>query len=273
VATYRLTVEYDGTRFHGWQEQQNARSIAGEIKRAIRELAPLVEFGGAGRTDAGVHALAQCAHLRLGRSVEPERFRGELNELLPSDIHVLSLVPVGNSFHARHSAVSRSYLYQISRRRTAFAKRFVWWVKRPLRTDLMASAASLLPGRHDFALFSERPQDQPSTEVVLESAQVEDFGSLVVIRLVASHFLWKMARRIVGVLVRIGAGEMSAAELKKLLEPSNPDAVLAGRPAEWTAPPSGLFLERIAYEGDPPLPPLRPAVPVEEEAEAGRRTP
>ena len=265
MATYRLTIEYDGTRFHGWQEQQNARSIAGEIKRAIRELAPLVELGGAGRTDAGVHALAQCAHLRLGRPVEPETFRNNLNDLLPSDIHVLSVAPARNDFHARHSALSRSYLYQISRRRTAFAKRYVWWVKRPLDIDLMADAAGRLPGRHDFALFSERPQDQPSTEVVVESAEVSSFGPLIVVRLVASHFLWKMVRRIVGALVRIGAGEVSVVDLDRLLDPRTSEAAAAGRPAEWTAPPSGLFLERVSYEGDPPLRLLSPAFPVAEE--------
>jgi len=262
MPTYRLTIEYDGTRFHGWQEQQNARTIAGEIKRRIREIAPLVELGGAGRTDAGVHALAQCAHLRLGQPIEPETFRRDLNDLLPPEIHVLSVAPVGKGFHARHSALSRSYLYQISRRRTAIAKRYVWWVKRHLEMEPMAEAATRLVGRHDFALFSERPTDQPSTEVVVESAEVAGFGALIVVRLVASHFLWKMVRRIVGALVRVGAGEMSVSDLERLLSPRAPGALAAGRPAEWTAPPSGLFLERVVYEGDPPLPVVAPAFPV-----------
>jgi tRNA pseudouridine38-40 synthase len=149
MPTFRVTLEYEGTRYHGWQEQKNARSVSGELKRAIQELAPFVELGGAGRTDAGVHALAQCAHLRLREHVEPERFRRELNDKLPSDIHVLSVVPAREDYHARHSAVARSYLYQVSRRRTAFAKRYVWWIKRPLALERIEEAAALFTGRHD----------------------------------------------------------------------------------------------------------------------------
>src|SRR5262245_15302343 len=133
MPTYRLTLEYEGTRYHGWQEQQNARSVAGELRRAIEEApARIIELAAAGRTGAGVHALAQTAHLRLRAPVDPAPFRGAVNDRLPQDIHVLAVDPVDDRFHARRSAVSRAYLYQISRRRCAFAKRYVWWVKRPL---------------------------------------------------------------------------------------------------------------------------------------------
>ena len=264
MPTYRLTVEYEGTRYHGWQEQQNARSVSGELRLAIQEHVPVIELGGAGRTDAGVHALAQTAHLRVREKLDPESLRREVNERLPSDIHVLSVVPAGEKFHARHDAVSRSYLYQISRRRTAFAKRYVWWVRRPLDVSRMEEAAQRIEGRHDFALFCERPSEQASTVVVLQSVEIASSGALILIRLVASHFLWKMVRRLVGGLVKAGTGGIGTGEMERLLDRRSQSSE-SGKPAEWTATASGLFLERVLYEGDTPLPTLSSAVPVVEE--------
>ncbi len=269
MATYRLTVEYEGTRYHGWQEQQNARSVAGELRRAIQEALEargdgnsLKELGGAGRTDAGVHALAQAVHLRLALRTDPEALRRAVNDRLPADIHARELAPAAAAFHARHSALARSYLYQVSRRRTALAKRYVWWVKRPLDAGRMAEAAALLPGRHDFRLFCERPSEQPSTIVVLESAEVAATGALILLRLVASHFLWKMVRRLTGALVEVGAGALPLDAFAALLRPEGAGGGAPHRTAEWTAPPSGLFLERVLYPGDPPLPPLAESGPV-----------
>jgi tRNA pseudouridine38-40 synthase len=262
MSTYRLTLEYEGTRYHGWQEQKNARSVAGELRRAIEEAGGTVrELGGSGRTDAGVHALGQVAHLRLAREVDPEAFRRAVNDRLPADVHLISLAAAADRFHSRHDAVSRSYLYQISRRRTALAKRFVWWVKRPLDEGRMAAAASLLAGKHDFRLFCERPAEQPSTLVVVEKAEVTTDGALILVRLSASHFLWKMVRRVVGTLVQLGAGELDRRDFETLLAARTPKSG-KGLPAEWTAPPSGLFLERVLYPGDPPIGPIVPAVPV-----------
>ena len=262
MPTYRLTVEYEGTRYHGWQEQKNARSVAGELRRAVEEAGGVVrELGGSGRTDAGVHALAQVAHLRLAGTVDPEPFRRAVNDALPADVHVLALAPAPDRFHSRHDAVSRSYLYQISRRRTALAKRWVWWVKRPLDADRIAAAAAKLAGKHDFRLFCERPSEQPSTLVVVESAEVATAGALILVRLTASHFLWKMVRRVVGTLVQIGAGDLDLPAFEALLR-ARPPKSGKGLPAEWTAPPSGLFLEKVLYAGDPPLRPIAPVVEV-----------
>jgi len=250
MPTYRLTLEYEGTRYHGWQEQKNARSVTGELRRAVEEAGggAIRELGGSGRTDAGVHALAQVAHLRLAQRIDPEPFRRAVND----------------RFHSRHDAVSRSYLYQISRRRTALAKRFVWWVKRPLDEGRMAEAAALLAGKHDFRLFCERPAEQPSTLVVVEKAEVTTDGGLILVRLSASHFLWKMVRRVVGTLVQIGAGELDRKEFEALLAAKTPKSG-KGLPAEWTAPPSGLFLERVSYRGDPPIGPVEPVTAVAED--------
>jgi tRNA pseudouridine38-40 synthase len=263
MPTYRLDLEYEGTRYRGWQEQQNARSVSGELKRAVADAGgDVVELGGAGRTDAGVHALHQVAHLRLRAAVDPRRFRFAVNDALPHDVHVLAMRQVPDRFHARHDAVLRSYLYQISRRRTALAKRSVWWVKRSLDPARIEGAAGGLPGMHDFANFCERPQDQTSTRVLVERAEVACDGALILVRLAASHFLWKMVRRIVGALVRVGAGELTERDFEALVRGGGMRGLST---AEWTAPPSGLFLERVLYAGDPALPALAAAVPVSEE--------
>lgn len=261
MTTYRLDLEYEGTRYRGWQEQKNVRTIAGELRRAAEAaLGGPVELGGAGRTDAGVHALGQVAHLRAGREMAARRLAESINDGLPPDIHVLAARKVEARFHARHAATSRAYLYQVSRRRTALAKRFVWWVRRPLDAGRVARAASSFEGRHDFAAFCEKPEAQSSTLVVVERAEVATAGDLLLVRVVASHFLWRMVRRLVGALVAVGAGELAEREIVELLERG--ECASGFEPARATAPPSGLFLERVLYPGEPPLAPVAPAVGV-----------
>src|SRR5579862_9598501 len=128
VPRFKLTIEYAGTRYSGWQIQNNARTIQGEIDRAVREVTGRNDFElyGAGRTDAGVHALAQVAHLDVVTSLPGDTLQRRINDELPADIHVLAAAVVPHRFHARHDAVARRYVYQVSRRRTAFAKPFVW---------------------------------------------------------------------------------------------------------------------------------------------------
>jgi tRNA pseudouridine38-40 synthase len=170
-----------------------------------------------------------------------------LNDLLPSDIVVLDLEIVSPTFHPRHDAVSRIYMYQITRRKQAFIKRYVWWVKESLDVAAMSRAAALLPGRHDFVCFraTDSSKSGESTIVVVENAQIEAEGDMIQFRIEASHFLWRMVRRIVGVLVKIGTGEVSEKDFSRLLE-GKCDAKLDV--AAWTAPASGLFLEEVRYE-------------------------
>jgi len=255
VGTWKLTVEYAGTRYRGWQEQPGERTVAGALRDAAREvLGGQPDLGGAGRTDAGVHALAQVAHLRTrGNGRPPAELAAALNDCLPADIHILSAEPAPERFHARHDAVARSYLYQISRRRSAFLKPFVWWVREPLDVRAMRAAASALPGAHDFAAFSEADPAVRSSRVLVEDVRLEEFGDLIVIRFFASHFLWKMVRRVTGALVRVGAGRLREGRFRELLESGE------GTVAEWTAPPSGLFLEKVLYKGER-LGPVFPAI-------------
>ena len=254
---YKLTLEYDGTGYSGWQVQKNARSIQGTLIDAARELfGGVVEVQGAGRTDAGVHALAQVAHLDAPLRLPPRKILHGLNDLLPAPINILRVEEAPAGFHARHMARCRSYLYLISRCRTAFGKRYVWWVKDELDLGRMQAATEIFRGFHDFASFADRRIDKHlSTEVQIDRTDLETRGDLIVFRIVGSHFLWKMVRRLVGILVEAGQGTLSPAEVERML--TNASEL----PARCTAPPSGLFLAQVLYEGDtlgplslPPLP-------------------
>jgi tRNA pseudouridine38-40 synthase len=247
---FKLTIEYAGTRYSGWQVQKNARTIQGEIERAIRAAtgAREVELYGSGRTDAGVHALAQVAHLDLTTQVPPDALMRRINDELPADINILRLQKVRHTFHARHSARSRSYIYQVARRRTAFAKPFVWWVKDDLDLTPMRAVASRLVGFHDFRSFSDDDPNEKSTKVNLDALEIHEAGALLLFRVEGSHFIWKMVRRLVGVIVEVGRGGLTVDEAVAMLS-SDSDV-----PARLTAPASGLFFERVRYEGDPVMP-------------------
>ena len=252
MTVFKLVLEYDGSRYSGWQEQKNARTIMGELRKAASTVLHAdVELQGAGRTDAGVHALGQVAHLKVAATVResPAVILRRINDLLPADISVLQMEPAPRTFHARHSAISRSYIYQISTRKQAFTKKTVWWVKEPVNIEVMARAATLLVGRHDFVAFRAEDAARPdeSTIVVVESATIEAEDDVIQFRIEASHFLWRMVRRIVGCLVKVGIGALSVDEFARLLDSKpgqhNPNVDVAA----WTAPASGLFLESVKY--------------------------
>jgi tRNA pseudouridine38-40 synthase len=253
MARFRLDLEYAGTRYSGWQAQKNARTVQGALHDAVRRVAERDDFDsyGSGRTDAGVHALQQVAHLDVETRLAPERLRLALNDELPADVCVLRVAKVTRQFHARHSATARSYLYQVARRRTAFGKPFVWWVKDALDARAMAECGRVFEGLHDFASYADVDPAEKETRVRIERVQVDPAGELLLVRVHGSHFLWKMVRRMVGVIVEAGRGRLRASEAERFLDaPST-------TPAQLTAPPSGLFLERVLYPGDAPLGPLR----------------
>jgi tRNA pseudouridine38-40 synthase len=250
MRTFKLTLEYDGSRYSGWQAQINARTVQGELQRAADALFGVkVDIQGAGRTDAGVHAIGQVAHLKvskLQRELPPARILRELNDELPSSIAVLSCEEAPSRFHARHDAVSRAYFYQISTRKMALSKRYVWWIKDSLDLAAMQEAAALIAGRHNFVCFRAADPSRPaeSTTVVVDSAEVDRDGDIIVFRIEASHFLWKMVRRLAGTLAKVGLGEVTLEQFRGLLSGrKDPRCDVAA----WTAPASGLFLESVRY--------------------------
>jgi tRNA pseudouridine38-40 synthase len=177
--------------------------------------------------------------------MSPRKILEGLNDLLPSNINILDVEEVSVSFHARHYAIARSYIYLISKHRTAFGKRYVWWVRDKLDAKKMQSTGRIFQGFHDFVSFADKRMDKDaSTKVKLDTAEVREVDDLIILRVVGSHFLWKMVRRMAGILVEVGRGNLTPQDVEAMLEQAS------HLPAEHTAPPSGLFLEHVFYEGD-----------------------
>ncbi|MEW6426676.1 MAG: tRNA pseudouridine(38-40) synthase TruA [Thermodesulfobacteriota bacterium] len=241
---FRLTLEYDGSRYSGWQRQTDARTIQGSLLAATAQVLGRddADIQGAGRTDGGVHALRYTAHLEAVTALPPDELCRRLNDVLPQDIAILEVAPCDPRFHARHHCVGRSYLYRIARRKTALARKYSWWVGEGLDTTAMAAAAARFVGMHDFASFAEKQELKKSTQVLVHLVEVEKAGEFIDIRVVGSHFLWRMVRRMVGVLVEVGRGGLTAAEVEKLL------ATRSEAPVRLTAPAMGLFFERAFYD-------------------------
>ena len=251
LPTYKLTIEFEGTRYSGWQAQGNTpKTVQGKIARSVTELFGESDLMGAGRTDAGVHAAAQVAHLRARKAIDPLQLARKLNDLLPHDISVLDVARARDNFHARHDATSRVYLYQISTRRSAFAKPFVWWIKDRLDVEAMQRAAAGIAGRHDFSAFADkRLKEEESRIVVVNRCELAKADDLILFRIEASHFLWKMVRKLVSLLAEVGRGASDA-------------TIERTEPWQPAAPPSGLFLEAVVYPRETFDRPLAPIVPV-----------
>jgi tRNA pseudouridine38-40 synthase len=255
---FKMYIEYEGTRYSGWQKQQNAKTIQGTLIKAAEEIFNTkdLDVQGSGRTDSGVHAICQIAHLEVKTMLAPEIIRMKFNDLLPHDINILEVEKINPGFHARHEAVSRSYLYQISRRRTAFGKNYVWWIKDNLDFDSMKSAAENFKGMHDFISFSDDDSEEKSTKVQVDNIELKEDNNLILIRITASHFLWKMVRRMVGLLVEIGRHKQTEKDLLFYL--NNRSDI----PSKYTAPPSGLFLESVIYKNQVHTRNLSPVIPI-----------
>ena len=245
---YKMTLEYDGTRYSGWQKQNNSKSIQESIIIAAKKVfeqtkgkGKFIDLQGSGRTDAGVHAYEQVAHLDCETTLAPQILKMKINDELSSDINIIRIEKAGKNFHARHSAKSRQYVYRISKQRTAFEKKYVWWIKDELNTNKMKLSSDIFKGFKDFKSFSDKNAVLESTKVLLDEITVEENGSIILIRIKGSHFLWKMVRRIVGILVEVGRGNMNEKDIIKFFEK------YSNEPSKYTAPPSGLFLEKVYY--------------------------
>ena len=265
---FRLLLEYDGGRYHGWQKQgerqsaQGVRTVTGTLERVLHEAGfQVLALAGAGRTDIGVHAAGQVAHLHLagGKAPSAMELQRKLDEGLPADVAVRSIVACSPAFHARHDALERSYLYQISLRRSAFAKPFLWWVKGHLDLAALEATWRLFEGPHDMAAFADLEPGEDS-RCQIRSCECVREGSLILLRVTARHFLRRQARRMVGAAVLCGLGREKTETVARDLMKPTPQATLHW--AESAAPASGLFLERVRYSGDPELPGPKALMPV-----------
>ena len=245
---YRITVEYDGGPFVGWQMQDNGPSVQGALTDAVHALSgETVRIFGAGRTDAGVHALGQVAHFDLGKDWDPDRIRDGLNHhLKPAPVAVLEACAVDDEFHARFSAIARHYLYRIVNRRSPLAlmRGQVWQVPRRLDESAMQTAAQALIGNHDFTTFrSVHCQSQSPVKTIdrLSVTRSGDDADMLEIRVSARSFLHNQVRSFVGTLKRVGEGAWSADDVRNAL-------VAADRAACGpVAPPEGLYLVAVDY--------------------------
>jgi tRNA pseudouridine38-40 synthase len=245
VPRYKLTIEYDGAPFSGWQIQADQRTVQGVLTAAIEALSgekTLVQ--GAGRTDAGVHARAQVAHVDLTRDWDTDTVRDALNaHLRPHPVAVLAAERVGDDFHARTSAVKRHYLYRIINRRAdlTFDLGLAWRVPRPLDAAAMHAAAQLLTGKHDFTTFRAAECQAASPVKTLQQLDVERNGQDVNVWGSARSFLHHQVRSMVGSLVMVGIGAWSADDLAAALVARDRSA------CGQVAPPDGLYLMKVDY--------------------------
>jgi len=242
---YKLTIEYDGTPFVGWQVQDNGASVAGSIEDAIEKFAgERVAVMGAGRTDAGVHAFAQVAHVDLAKEWESDTVRDAINaQLRPNPVAILAAERVAEDFHARFSAVKRHYLYRIVNRRAdlALMRERAWKIARPLDAAAMHEAAQCLAGHHDFTTFRSTECQAKSPVKTLDRLDVARSGDEVRISVLARSFLHNQVRSIAGSLALVGEGRWSPDDLRKALEAKNRAA------CGPVAPACGLYLVRVDY--------------------------
>jgi tRNA pseudouridine38-40 synthase len=236
----KLTVEYDGTEFRGWAAQPELRTVEGEVRAALATtFASYENLAVAGRTDTGVHALANVVSVDVEGGAPAERAAEALNTALPDDVAVVSAEAAADDFHARHSARSRSYRYRIWRRRapSPFERRRAWWYPRPLDEETLADTADLLLGEHDFRAFTPTETQHEVFKRKVLRAQWHRRGDMLEFEITADSFLRHMVRTLVGTMVE--------------LPPEHIASLLDGRPrndAGSTAPPWGLYLTSVGYD-------------------------
>ncbi|MBI3609913.1 MAG: tRNA pseudouridine(38-40) synthase TruA [Nitrospirae bacterium] len=241
----KLIIEYDGARYHGWQRQPDVPTIQGELEEAVFKITKeRLTVVGAGRTDAGVHAEGQAAHFKTKARLTPDAWQRALNSLLPEDIVVLTAQKVPDRFHARYSAVGKTYRYRILNRRyrPAIGRRHVWTVYLPLNMRRMRAAAKTLIGKHDFSSFQGSNHSARTAACTIRRLELVKRKDEVVLTIEADRFLQHMVRTIVGTLVEVGRGRRNPGEMAALLQKK--DRRFGGP----TAPPQGLCLVKVVYK-------------------------
>lgn len=240
----KLTIEYDGTNFSGWQIQKDKRTIEEELETALAKiLKEEVKVIGSGRTDAGVHAMGQVANFKTDKTIKPEELLYALNTMLPYDIVILNVEDVDESFNARISAKAKHYRYVINNAKfpSALNANREYHYKYFLDTESMQLAANDLKGKHDFKAFMAAGSTVKDTEREIYDIQVARLGNRVIIDVVGNGFLYNMVRIIAGTLIDVGSGKLDICVIKNMIETG--DRNLGGR----TVAPEGLFLVNVTY--------------------------
>ncbi|MBQ8677014.1 MAG: tRNA pseudouridine(38-40) synthase TruA [Alphaproteobacteria bacterium] len=244
---YKLTIEYDGTGILGWQRQKDGPSVQEYLETVLAKLSGASsEVAGAGRTDAGVHALAQVAHMDFATSMEPWKIREAFNanlRLLGAKVSVISVEPAADDFHARFSARGRGYIYRIFNRRapSVLLDNRVWWVPVELDVEQMRRGAAYLLGYHDFTSFRAAACQAKSPLKTLDVFDIDRVGDEIIFTLEARSFLHHQVRNMVGTLKMVGEGKLAPADIERILAAK--DRTAAG----VTAPAEGLYLSKVWY--------------------------
>ena len=245
MSNFKITIEYDGSAYHGWQRQASERTIQGEIENALKTMTGnTITVTGSGRTDAGVHALNQTANFRCTTSLTPEVFLKGLNSLLPEDIVICSCKIVPEKFHARYDVKSKVYQYRILNRSlpAAISRQYAWHIRKKLNLSAMQEAIRCIIGSHDFKAFEGSGSPRVSTVRCITNADlVETDNDYLVLKIEGDGFLKFMVRNIVGTLVDVGFDKITPHDFKQIL--ISKDRNLAG----ITAPAHGLFLMEVKY--------------------------
>jgi tRNA pseudouridine38-40 synthase len=245
MKNFKITIEYDGTRYHGWQRQNNDSTVQGEIEKALKTMTGnRITLIGSGRTDTGVHAYAQVANFHCNTELKPEAFLGGLNSLLADDIVITACNLVDDKFHARYDVKSKTYLYRILNRSmpAAISRQYAWFIKKKLDLAAMQAALSHLIGRHDFKAFEGSGSPRSHTVRRVSQADLfEEDNSYLVLEIEADGFLRFMVRNIAGTTVGVGLGKITPDDFKRIME--SKDRSQAG----VTAPAHGLFLKKVKY--------------------------
>ncbi|MGY6743754.1 MAG: tRNA pseudouridine(38-40) synthase TruA [Cecembia sp.] len=242
---YFLELAYKGTRYHGWQVQQNAHSVQAELENALSTLlSKPTSIVGSGRTDTGVHAVQQFAHFDAMEELSEPEFLKKLNGILPKDIAVYSLKRVKNEAHTRFDAIWRSYVYRVILRKDPFEQHAAWTMYKMPNVDLMNKAAALMLGHEDFQCFSKVHTEVNNFNCKIKEAYWEQNGALLLFHITANRFLRGMVRAIVGTLMEVGHEKISLDDFRQILESKNRNAAKASAPAK------GLYLCRITYPED-----------------------
>lgn len=243
----KIEIEYDGTNYCGWQIQQNGITVQEEITKALKKLTGKdITVHGSGRTDAGVHAKGQVASFILENNIPTDRLPLALNGKLPKDIVITDAVEVPMDFHARYSAIAKRYMYHIyeSRYRSALLRNYSYHVYYKLNHEKMREAAKMLIGTHDFRAFMTSGSSVQDTVRTIYELDIINEGKSLYIYIKGDGFLYNMVRIIIGTLIEIGTGKMQISQIEKLFETK--ERTVAGQ----TAPPQGLFLDKVYYSVD-----------------------
>ena len=242
----KINIQYDGTRYSGWQSQEHdENTIQGKLTAVLRRLLEEeTELAGSGRTDAGVHALGQVANFRTCSCMSCEEILKKLNHYLPEDIAVISAEEMDGRFHSRLNAVRKTYSYRIwnSSVHNVFERRYTWFIEQPLDVSAMRRAAAELTGTHDFRAFSSIKRGKKSTVRTIESIDIGQDGSAITLSFTGNGFLYHMVRILTGTLVEVGLHKKTPEDMKRIL------ASLSREQAGVMAPAQGLFLMEVEYQ-------------------------